>query len=1290
MRIPPIAALRIHILICVLIAALSGCSSEPHEDDEPGQCSDGIDNDLDGFVDCPDNDCAFDPACLPGDDDTSGDDDDDSAAGDDDDDDDDSAEPPAACEPALQLGSAETVPLGLVILDASGGTGEYEFSFQDNLSGGALNPLSGSYLAGITSGVTDIIVLSDVGCVGQSSAEISVVPDMSVSPAQIAVVPGQAFTFLIEHGSGNYTCELFLNDGGGTLDTTTCSYQAGTAEGNDGVRFLDLSTGQERLSWITVDAGASPAADPGHVFIALGSSQEVSVRGGSGHWDLVADTSGVIDTTSALLQSLATGSTTLDITDQFTSLSTSMTVSVVAPQEASLPTTGEQLQEGHALSMDANGDGYLDAVMSSPGANVSAYRGGIVLLWLGGEDGLETQPARTWSGERWDDQLGRGLASGDFDADGMDELAIGTPYLEGVAGTNNGTVEVYGGVAGGTMTTEPVFQSEGDHSYDYYGFSVAACDINGDGFDDLVVGSSYDEDRSGLVTYANQGALHLYLGSAQGLSTSSYQVVYGQAPTTAGWQPTTNLKIGLALSAGDVDDDGYCDVVTSNYTWSGNNGAVFVYLGSATGLGAAPMAAWTGTSPTAGGADHFGRSLAVGDVDGDGKDDILVGEWAFDGSSPSYSNNGAAWLFLGQDFSTSPPITGFAGTDSADWTYQGNSSWDYAGIDLKISDMDGVAPLDLVITAVSDEISGGPNNSGVVSIFHGVQGGLPAATADESVAGLANGDWFGMFVASLGDLQGDGSTDLFVHAHRDNTHGLRVGAPYFVPGPVLLGDDDDSAAAEDPGPTALDFPASAMGQHHGWNAAFVGDITGDGFNDLVVGARGADSAASPLNSGTATLYLGSATGIESQPAMTFMDFTGNSASDEFGTGISSAGDFNGDGIPDFAVTARYDDRPSSFNSNYANPSECPGNRSGSGAVFVFLGCEPRPDGLACLPASEPAFVFYGSRTQNRIEFVDGGLGFDYNGDLYDDLVLGFPQYDGVGTDSGGVVVVAGQSANPIGISVICSPEYEYFGVGNGDDLGKSVATLGDLDGDGCSEFAAGVPDSDSGGFNNQGGVAIFWGKGAGCASQAAEWSLLAPFDSNARAGWALDSGGDVDNDGYDDLAVGGYTLSADGDAVGAAWVVPAAYLSTLPSEPVVVGQAPSPLSFSPLVDSTGQYWVHGTVHNEQFGRSVALVPGISVDGRAGLLVGSPQSGSSGVDLSGGAFLYEFLIDQASYGLDQNARASFGGETTAPDSRLGEQISGGLVGGVPYAVVGGYRADGLSMDSGAAYVLKLAP
>ena len=112
------------IALCMFFT-LWGCDEGPREGAEPGECSDGLDNDEDALIDCADDNCAGAPECLGDDDDSAGDDDD--SAGDDDDtagDDDDSGEPATPCEPALALSSASTFPLGLVVLEASSGTYE--------------------------------------------------------------------------------------------------------------------------------------------------------------------------------------------------------------------------------------------------------------------------------------------------------------------------------------------------------------------------------------------------------------------------------------------------------------------------------------------------------------------------------------------------------------------------------------------------------------------------------------------------------------------------------------------------------------------------------------------------------------------------------------------------------------------------------------------------------------------------------------------------------------------------------------------------------------------------------------------------------------------------------------------------------------------------------------------------------------------------------------------------------------------------------------------------------------
>jgi hypothetical protein len=181
-------------------------------------------------------------------------------------------------------------------------------------------------------------------------------------------------------------------------------------------------------------------------------------------------------------------------------------------------------------------------------------------------------------------------------------------------------------------------------------------------------------------------------------------------------------------------------------------------------------------------------------------------------------------------------------------------------------------------------------------------------------------------------------------------------------------------------------------------------------------------------------------------------------------------------------------------------------------------------------------------------------------------------------------------------------------------------------------------------------------------------------------------GGDADGDGVPDLAVGAIAFEdIAGDDVGAAWVVPGAWIAGRPTVAVVDDVVPAGFEdFAPVASR-----VVGAGDQSQFGKSVALVDSVFPGGRAALVVGAPLSSTAGTLLSGGAAIYQWLTAaEGGPGLDPVPAIAFCGESAAPDSRLGDVVAAGRADGRAVVVVGGFRSDAIGLDQGGVYVLNL--
>jgi hypothetical protein len=225
-----------------------------------------------------------------------------------------------------------------------------------------------------------------------------------------------------------------------------------------------------------------------------------------------------------------------------------------------------------ATAGDVNGDGYDDVIVGAPTYGNDAGR---AYIYLGSIDGPSITPSFTVTGEAVTNYLGGSVATaGDVNRDGYADIIVGA------SGYNNGTgrAYVYLGSASGISLT-PAFTATGVTTSDAFGLSVAtAGDVNGDGYADIIVGAPM---------YSNFiGRAYLYLASASGISATSAFTLTGEA--------LMNDFGRSVATAGDVNGDGYDDVIVGAEGYSGSMGRAYVYLGSANGISITPTFTATG------------------------------------------------------------------------------------------------------------------------------------------------------------------------------------------------------------------------------------------------------------------------------------------------------------------------------------------------------------------------------------------------------------------------------------------------------------------------------------------------------------------------------------------------------------------------------------------------------------------------------------------------------------------------------------------------------------------------
>ncbi len=425
-------------------------------------------------------------------------------------------------------------------------------------------------------------------------------------------------------------------------------------------------------------------------------------------------------------------------------------------------------------------------------------------------------------------------------------------------------------------------------------------------------------------------------------------------------------KAGGAVALGDVDGDGLADLLVgasrADGTGTTDAGAAWVVLGPASG--ATSLADAVASAEGAADDDHLGGTVAVaGDVDGDGLADVILGAT---GSDEGGAEAGAAWVFLG-------PWSGAGPVGGADAELTGEAAGDGAGLVAAAGDVDGDGVADLLVGAPGRD-AGGADAGSAYLLLGPVSADLDLSFANAELIGEAAGDAAGSAVAGAGDTDGDGTDDLLVGAPDEATGGSGAGAAYLLQGPVRRSRYLSSADAKVVGGAADDALGSAV--------AGAGDVDGDGLADVILGAPGNDDGGA--DAGAAYLFLGPVTG-SLDPGGAHAILVGESPGDAAGRAVAGAGDVNGDGFADLLVGASAEDA----------------GGTGAGAAYVVFG---PVSGTRDLFDTDAKLIGEAAGDAAGIAVAGGA---DADGDGLDDVLVGATGEDSGGSAAGAVYLVLG-------------------------------------------------------------------------------------------------------------------------------------------------------------------------------------------------------------------------------------------------------------------------------------------
>ena len=470
------------------------------------------------------------------------------------------------------------------------------------------------------------------------------------------------------------------------------------------------------------------------------------------------------------------------------------------------------------------------------------------------------RPAFTILGAQTKDGLGS-VASGDVNGDGQADLIVSAPGADGPDDSRPDAGEAYvilGPRDGKTLDLsrdKPDVTIFGATDGDFMGFAVGAGDVNGDGFADILLGALLadgpdDQRPDAGEAYVVLGgpALTPTLDLAQ---TQPALTVFGAGPDD---------RLGAALATGDTNADGFADILLGSFLADGPDdaryqaGEAYLILGSQHLSGQRDMA--QGEYDLAllaqDADDQLGHYLAMGDLDGDERDDLVVSAFRSDGPGNEREDDGEVYVFF-----AASELRGVVDLAAVrpHFTVFGAQAFDEFGVAVAASDLNGDGPADLIVGAPR---AGDDARPGQAYVFFGgpsLTGSRDVAEAQQDVTlqGADSGDRFGSTLAAA-DLDGDGLAEPIVGAERGDAPDDRredAGEAYVVRGSATLPVTSDTAHRT--------YDAIVLGARSGdmlGASLAVADWDGDGRLDLLLGAPLADGPADRIDSGTVYVIRG--------------------------------------------------------------------------------------------------------------------------------------------------------------------------------------------------------------------------------------------------------------------------------------------------------------------------------------------------------------------------------------------------------------------------------------------------